>query len=130
MQNIQISSIRTVWTFVSVTQFFRLQALISISGHFYLSTDKLESHISNLISQIKGKLPSVHCGYQSQTRAHHKGLVASAGPNLKGNETQSDKAKSLLLLVSCHERPQIFLREVSGHVRPEISTKARPSHQR
>ena len=105
---------------------FRLQALSSFSGHFYLSTEKLESHFSNLISQIRGKLHSVHCGYQPRTRAHHKGLVASAGPNLKGNETRSDKSKNLLLLVSCHERPQISLRNVSPHVRPEISTAQYP----
>ena len=76
---------------VYVTQFCRLQALIGISGYFYLSTEKLQSHFSNLISQIIGKLPSVHCGYQPRTS---KGLVASAGPNLKGNETQSDRATS------------------------------------
>ena len=101
---------------------FRLQALISISGHFYLSTEKLESHFSNLISQIRGKLPSVHCGYQARTRAHHKGLAASADPNLKGNEKRSNKAKRLLLLVSRHERPQISLRNVSRHVRHTVGS--------
>ena len=89
--NIQIFSIITVLTFVSVTEFCRLQAMISISGYFYLSTEKLESHFSNLISQIRGKLPSVRCGYQPRTS---KGLVAFASPNLKGNETRSDRATS------------------------------------
>ena len=66
---------------------------------------------------MRGKLPSVHCRYQARTRGDHKGLVASAGPNLKANETRSDKARRLLLPVSCHERPQISLRNIPRHVR-------------